>query len=371
MAAEPQLQRRVDADGSVRIELLGSWDLSNLQPQLASVAASIDGFAREAGSQWDLRQIERLDDVGALLLWRGWGRRAPALLTGPGQAAWFADLAAVADAGPAPVLRLPRGWVQALGERVRGAAHQLLQMLLLVGQVALDSIAVLRRPASTPWREISANIFRTGTQALSITALVGFLVGVVLSYLSAQQLQAYGANIFIIKILGIGVVRELGPLLAAILVAGRSGSSMTAQLGVMRVTQELDALAVMGISISGRLVMPKVLALALTLPLLVLWTDAIALIGGMLAANWQLGINYRQFLHELPFSVGISNLWLGVGKGSVFGFLIAVVACHYGLQIKPNSESLGRGTTESVVTAITVVIVVDALFAMIFANVGL
>jgi phospholipid/cholesterol/gamma-HCH transport system permease protein len=145
---------------------------------------------------------------------------------------------------------------------------------------------------------------------------------------------------------------------------------MTAQLGVMRVTQELDALSVMGISHTLRLVLPKVAALAITLPLLVLWTNAIALIGGMLAANWQLGISYRQFLHNLPDAVPVANLWLGLGKGSVFGIFIALIACHYGLRVKPNTESLGAGTTDSVVTAITVVIIVDAIFAVIFSDVG-
>jgi phospholipid/cholesterol/gamma-HCH transport system permease protein len=227
-----------------------------------------------------------------------------------------------------------------------------------------------RHPARIPWREISANIYRTGARALPIIGMVGFLVGVVLSYLSARQLHAYGADVYIVNILGIGIVRELGPMLAAILVAGRSGSSMTAQLGVMRVTEELDALSVMGISQTLRMVLPKVIALTITLPLLVLWCNAIALIGGMLAASRELGINYRQFLHNLPSAVPISDLWLGVGKGMLFGALIASIACHYGLRIKPNTESLGTGTTNSVVTSITVVILVDATIAVMFSSVG-
>jgi phospholipid/cholesterol/gamma-HCH transport system permease protein len=205
---------------------------------------------------------------------------------------------------------------------------------------------------------------------LPIIALVGFLVGVVLSYLSAEQLQTYGANIYIISILGVGIVRELGPILAAILVAGRSGSSMTAQLGVMRVTEELDALSVMGISHTVRLVLPKVIGLAITLPLLILWCNTIALLGGMLAANLELGIDYRQFLRGLPAAVPIANLWLGVGKGVLFGILIATIACHYGLRIKPNTESLAAGTTESVVSSITAVILADAAIAVMFSSVG-
>lgn len=203
-------------------------------------------------------------------------------------------------------------------------------------------------------------------QALGITALVGFLIGIVLSYLSSEQLQMFGADIFIVNILGISIIRELGPLLAAILVAGRSGSSMTAQLGVMRVTQELDALTVMGIQHSQRLIFPKIIGLGLAMPLLVLWTSAIALIGGMVAAEIQLGLSYHYFVHTLPESVPIGNLWLGLGKGAVCGMAIALIACHFGLRIRPNTESLGAGTTTSVVTSITIVIIIDAIFAIVF-----
>jgi phospholipid/cholesterol/gamma-HCH transport system permease protein len=166
------------------------------------------------------------------------------------------------------------------------------------------------------------------------------------------------------------VIRELGPLLAAILVAGRSGSSITAQLGVMRVTEELDAMLVMGISHGFRLIMPKVLALALAMPLLVIWTDAMALIGGMVSAKVELGLSPSYFIQKLPDAVPLANYMIGLGKGVVFGILIALVACHFGLRIKPNTESLGHGTTTSVVTAITVVILADAVFAIVFSGVG-
>jgi phospholipid/cholesterol/gamma-HCH transport system permease protein len=166
------------------------------------------------------------------------------------------------------------------------------------------------------------------------------------------------------------IIRELGPLLAAILVAGRSGSSITAQLGVMRVTEELDARLVMGISHGYRLVMPKVVALALAMPLLVVWTDAMALIGGMVSAKIELNLTMRYFIQKLPSAVPIVNYSIGLAKGVAFGMLIALVSCHFGLRIKANTESLGRGTTTSVVTAITVVILADAVFAIIFSGVG-
>ena len=171
--------------------------------------------------------------------------------------------------------------------------------------------------------------------------------------------------------LGVSIIRELGPVLAAILVAGRSGSAMTAQLGVMRVTEEIDAMAVMGIPHTLRLVLPKMIALAIAMPLIVLWTDAIALLGGMVAAQAELGLGMRYFLSALPEAVPVANLWLGLAKGVVFGILIALLACHYGLRIEPNTESLGAGTTRSVVAAITIVIIVDAIFAVMFSNVGI
>ncbi len=228
----------------------------------------------------------------------------------------------------------------------------------------------LRNPRTGPWREISANIYHSGFQALGITALVGFLIGVVLSFLAAEQLRNFGGDIFIVDLVGMAVIRELGPLLAAILVAGRSGSSITAQLGVMRVTEELDAMLVMGISHGYRLIMPKVLALAISMPLLVVWTDAMALIGGMAAAKAELNLSARYFLHKLPDAVALSNYVIGLLKGATFGVLIALVSCHFGMRIKANTESLGRGTTTSVVTAITVVILADAVFAIIFSDVG-
>jgi phospholipid/cholesterol/gamma-HCH transport system permease protein len=240
----------------------------------------------------------------------------------------------------------------------------------LIGTVVQDIGRFIRHPLSGPWKEVSANIYHSGFQALGITAMVGFLIGVVLSYLSAQQLRMFGGDMYLVNILGMSVIRELGPLLAAILVAGRSGSSITAQLGVMRVTEELDAMLVMGISHGFRLILPKVLALAISMPLLVVWTDAMALIGGMVSAKIEIGLSSRYFLQKLPDAVPLANYVIGLLKGVTFGMLIALVSCHFGLRIEPNTESLGRGTTTSVVTAITVVILADAVFAIVFNGVG-
>lgn len=367
---EPVLRRHAKPEGGERVELSGPWILRAFETQLAELTGQLADLARDANRHWDLSGVTRLDHAGALLLWRAWGgRRAPLLTLRPEHEALFSVLVAPQTREPRP----GRDWrdpLIGLGSRSLALRDHLLDFTHLVGRIVIDAASLLRRPREIPWLEISASIYRTGAQALFITALVGFLIGVVLSYLSSQQLKSFGADIFIINLLGVSVIRELGPVLAAVLVAGRSGSSITAQLGVMRVTEELDAMSVMGIPHSVRLILPKVVGLAVTMPLLVAWTDAIALIGGMMAANWELGLPYNLFLARLPDAVPIANLWLGLGKSVVFGILIALIACHFGLRIEPNTESLGAGTTDSVVTAITMVIVVDAAFAVMFSDIG-
>ncbi|HTZ00467.1 MAG TPA: ABC transporter permease [Rhodocyclaceae bacterium] len=335
--------------------------------------ARLTGSAGEPAATWDGLAVEALDSAGAMLLWRTWGHRLPeVLLLKPEHLRVFERIDA-AERLPGPV-RAPRSPLEGLitvGGASLGLLRQLQDFVAIVGQLALDVMHLLRRPADIPKREISANLYKSGVRAMPVNALVGFLIGVVLSYLSALQLRQFGADIFIVNILGLGIVRELGPVLVAVLVAGRSGSAMTAQLGVMRVTEEVDALATMGVSRSLRLVFPKVAALAVAMPLLVLWTTAIALLGGMVSAQLQLDISYGFFFFELPKAVPVANLWIGLAKGVVFGIFVALVACHFGLRVRPNTESLSANTTASVVTAIAVVIILDSVFAIATSDIGL
>lgn len=321
--------------------------------------------------RWDVSQVGALDHMGAQVLWAHWGNQYPAHLHATAQQRTLLDRVARYSGHTAPPT--PTGLVHhfdALGQQVLRAVSHLQGFTLLLGQLLLDLLQLARAPRRGPWRDISGHVFHFGATAMPITALVGFLIGVVLAYLSAQQLRQFGADAFIVNLLGVSLVRELGPMLAAILIAGRSGSAITAQIGVMRVTQELDAMRVMGIAPGYRLVMPRALALALAMPLISIWTTLAALLGGMLAADVALGISPSFFVHALPAAVDSANLVLAVAKTTVFGLLIALIACHFGLRIQPNTESLGQGTTASVVTSITVVILVDALFAIVFKDVG-
>jgi phospholipid/cholesterol/gamma-HCH transport system permease protein len=371
-AKEPTLTLNPGAANGPSVAADGTWQVHALAQ--GSAMATITGMLKSLQAdkvRWDLSAIDSMDHIGAQLFWNAWGKTRPAdLQLAPGQEEFFNRLETTGK------LELPRArqqrltWVMKLGFAMLLFFEHMTGFITLIGQLTLDLWRFVRAPQRGPWKEISANIFHAGFQALGITALVGFLIGVVLSFLSAQQLRAFGGDIYLVNLLGMSIIRELGPLLAAILVAGRSGSSITAQLGVMRVTEELDAMLVMGISHGFRLVMPKVLALAISMPLLVIWTDSMALIGGMLSANVELGLSPQYFISKLPDAVPLANYMIGLGKGVVFGMLIALVSCHFGLRIKPNTESLGRGTTTSVVTAITVVILADAVFAILFNGVG-
>ncbi len=366
----PQLELPTLPDAATRV--LGRWTAAEFARPglLRGLRARL--AAAPMAQEWDLRPAQQIDHIGAQLLWEHWGQRWPARMQAlPSQRS---VLERVARYTTAPPPRSPPSLAQAwsaLGAWVLNGAHELRLFMVLVGELALNLLRLARAPARMPWRDFSGHLYRIGATALPITALVGSLIGVVLAYLTSQQLRVFGADAFIVDILGIALVRELGPMLAAILIAGRSGSSITAQIGVMRVTEELDAMRVMGISHSFRLVLPRALALAVAMPLLSTWTTLSALAGGMFAADAALGITPTFFLSALPEAVQIGNLGLALGKSVVFGLLIALIGCHFGLRVQPNTQSLGQGTTASVVTSITMVILVDALFAVLFKDVGL
>ena len=369
---QPRIEQQAAPEGA-SARLLGSWTAAQFAAPGAfrAAAQALKSQARRA-ERWDLRDLTQFDHVGAQLLWNHWQRRWPAgLETSPAQRAVLDRVAQFSVETPKrkPVTL----WLRylALGAAQLRIVRHLQEFTQTVGQLLLDVLRMARAPHGAPWRDVSGNLYRVGATALPITALVGFLIGVVLAYLTSRQLRQFGADTYIVNILGVSLIRELGPMLAAILIAGRSGSSITAQIGVMRVTEELDAMRVMGISKSFRLVLPRALALAVAMPLLSAWTTVAALLGGMLASYAGMGITPAYFLTALPDAVEIGNLVLATGKSVVFGILIALIGCHFGLRVQPNTQSLGEGTTASVVASITVVILVDALFAVLFKDVGI
>ncbi|MDZ4152870.1 ABC transporter permease, partial [Methylicorpusculum sp.] len=318
----------LDQDGERSVQLSGVWNLRGLTAEPALTQKITRLVNDNKVKHWDMQNVEVLDNAAALMLWQAWGNRLPdGLQLRPEHQRLFERW----QEQVLPPLRAAKiQFWPILQKLLKDFWLQLVDVVFLLGQLFLDISYLLRHPSEIPWAEISITIYESGVRALGITALVGFLIGIVLSYLSALQLKIFGAEIYIIDILGLSIIRELGPLLAAILVAGRSGSAMTAQIGIMRVTEELDALSAMGISHSVRIILPNVAALTLIMPLISIWTDAAALIGGMFSAQNTLDISYQQFFFKLPDVVPLANVFIGIGKSAVFGLMIALIACHFG-----------------------------------------
>ena len=257
-----------------------------------------------------------------------------------------------------------------LVERVGFAAASLWRLLLaqvaFVGAVALEALALVRAPQLFRSRETASQFESVCVDAIPIVALVNFLVGIVIAYVLGVQAQRYGANLFVADGIGLGVCRELAPILASVVVAGRSGAAFTAQIGAMKVDEEVDAISTLGLSPIQVLVIPRLLALMLALPLLVFVGDVAGIAGGLVAGAWQLDIAPPVFLERVHAVLEMRHLVVGLVKAPVFAAFIALVACRMGLTVARDARSAGENTTSTVVQCIVWVIVLDAAFAIAF-----
>ncbi len=263
------------------------------------------------------------------------------------------------------------GVLHHIGERSWRAGQQLLASLSFVGETAAALLSWVAHPSRIRWRVVLFNIRSAGVDALPIVAVLSFLLGVVVAYQAADQLRQFGANIFVADLVGLSMLREFAPLITAIILAGRSGSAYAAQIGTMAVTEEIDAMRTIGLSPIEILVLPKLLALLITVPLLTVFADILGVAGGMVMAQAQLGVTYADFLGRFVNAISVQHYLVGVGKAPVFAAIIALVGCFQGLRTRGGADSVGRQTTRSVVQAIFLVIVADAVFSVMFSIVGL
>jgi len=263
---------------------------------------------------------------------------------------------------------LPRHkFLNQLGRDVCRHLDQFNGLLAFQGEITVAMLHSLARPSRLRWRAILYNLQIAGFNALPIVGLLAFLIGVVVAYQGSIQLVRYGANIFVADLVGFSILREMAPLLTAIIVAGRSGSAYAAQIGTMKVTEEIDALHTIGVSPMELLVLPKMLALLVALPLLTVYADILGVLGGMIVAQTQLNVSFADFLDRFDDAIKISSFLVGLGKAPVFAAIIALVGCFQGFRVSGSADSVGRQTTVSVVQAIFLVIVFDALFSVILS----
>ncbi len=353
---------------------LGSWTVDGLAgldrrlkrlawPEAAEVV--LDGSAVAA---MDTAGVLVLDGVARSL--EREGRRVTLRLRPNDEALLDMVRRSTAGAGPPPSPPPVRGLAR-VGRWSVEAARGAPGVLAFVGECAVAAVGGLRRPRRVRWRQVLHDLQAAGFAALPIVGLLSFLMGLVIAYQGAVQLRRYGAAIFVADLVGFAMLRELSPLVTAIVVAGRSGSAYAAQIGTMKVTDEVDALRTVGIPPLELLVLPKIAALLVALPLLSVYADVLGVAGGMIVARSELAVTYGDFLDRLGRAMRLSDYLVGIGKAPVFAAIIALTGCYQGFQVSGDAESVGRRTTVSVVQSVFAVIVVDAVFSVIFSRLGL
>ncbi len=350
----------------------GPWQLAEAQAIEAHIAACLQGPALPIDITIDTQAVSALDTSGGWLLHRlrrnleAIGHRVHFTGLRPEFAALL-DLIALRTA-PAPVATTPPPGVLArIGRAVWESGQGALGLLSFLGESTLAMARALRHPRRMRWRAIVYNLQTAGVAALPITGLLSFLLGIVIAYQGAEQLRRVGANIYIADLVGLSMLRELSPLITAIIIAGRSGSAYAAQIGTLKVTEEIDALRTIGIGSFDLLVLPKVIALIIALPLLTVYTDVMGILGGMVMAHAQLDVGFTTFIDRLDAAVSLTSFMIGIGKAPVFAIIIALVGCYQGFQVNGSAESVGQQTTISVVQSIFLVILVDAMFSIAFS----
>ena len=378
MTPQPLNPATIEQTSPQELRLSGFWTafgLGVIQKQLDAVPAPATAQATVDGSR-----IDALDTAGAwilqALLQRLRGASGTVTLQGlPPKFAKLLDVVTQqsADAAKLPVAAQPPA--PALLERVGRGALSLgehgVDLLAFVGQTAVAFAGSVAHPQRWRWRPVLFNIGSAGFDALPIVGLLSFLLGIVVAYQGADQLRQYGANIFVADLVGLSMLREFAPLITAIILAGRSGSAYAAQIGTMAVTEEIDAMRTLGIAPQELLVLPKLLALMVAMPLLTVFADMLGVAGGMLMARAQLDVTFVEFLDRFVKAVSPTAFLIGICKAPVFAAIIATVGCYQGFRTKGGADSVGRQTTRAVVQSIFLVIVADALFSVAFSALDL
>lgn len=381
--AHSQKEERKDLallrDGTqLRLGFAGIWTTQTLAEKFPLLEGILGEKQQVSDAVLDLSELQELDTAGAWLLVRT-ARRLEQLGIGVtfegAKEDWQRLLDAVArrQVPPPPPrsLPFPLSTLAKLGGATLTLAGDARALVGFLGLVTLAFLSVALRPVRLRFTSLVHHMQKTGVDALPIVGLLAFLIGVVLAYQGADQLARFGAQIYTVNLLGISVLREMGILITAIIVAGRSGSAFTAQIGTMKVNQEIDAMRTIGLDPVEVLVLPRTLALILVLPLLTFYANIMALIGGGVMVWWLLDIEPDAFLRQLQSSVTLDTFMVGMAKAPVFAFVIGLVGCFEGLRTGGNAESVGTQTTRAVVEAIFLVIVLDALFSIFFSFIGI
>jgi phospholipid/cholesterol/gamma-HCH transport system permease protein len=370
---------KTEEPGAFVFATAGDWSVATA----AELDRRLRGLQLPRGGRvaLDLAGLDRLDTAGAWLLLRtehdltARGNAVEIRNLRPHLAPLFEAVRAEGMVVPAPHPRPAHhtiaGFLAQIGEASLGLIARAFSILNFFGLICLTAGRLLVHPSRLRMTALVAQMEQTGVNAVPIVGLLAFLIGVVLAYQGADQLRRFGAEIYTVNLLGVGILRELGVLMAAIIIAGRSGSAFTAQIGTMRVNDEIDAMWTIGLDPVEVLVIPRLFGLMLTLPMLALCANLFGIFGGTLMAWGSLGITPAQFTRQLQSALYPWTFWIGLIKAPFFAFIIALIGCYEGFQVEHSAESVGRLTTLAVVEAIFLVIVADAAFSIVFSKLGI
>jgi phospholipid/cholesterol/gamma-HCH transport system permease protein len=374
IGAEAGLDRGT-VGGITRLTARGAWTIDDV----AALEGAVDEAAEAAAGRMvlDLAPVTLIDTAGAWLIHRLMAelgaRGASVELAGVSDnARRLMDAVKVGDEIPEPPP--PKAvtlvsMLEAVGRSTAGVGRDIVDVAAILGGVTRGIVRAILQPTRFRFTSVVFHLDRTGLQAVPIIFLMSFLIGGIIAQQSAFQLRYFGADIYVVDLVGVLVLRELGVLLTAIMLAGRSGSAYTAEIGSMKMREEIDALKVIGLDPNEVLIMPRVIALVLALPMLTFIADMAALLGGALVSFFYANITFETFILRLRDAVGMDTLTVGLIKAPFMGLVVGLIAANEGLKVRGSAESLGRQTTASVVKAIFTVIVADGFFAVFFASI--
>ena len=356
--------------GQTVIYPLGEWTIYN-EPQIYNELKRIEA---KGNIVWDFSGLKAFDSSGVLLFMSYYEQQKAnnnVSLRGytEEQERMYRLLLKNRIKDSIPVRK--EGIFHHIGKAAIASYDVFLDFLDFTGIIVVAFLRYFTNIKNFRYKEITYHIERSGATALLIIALTSFLVGMVISYQSSVELAKFGADIFIVDLAGISITRELAPLITAIVVAGRSGSAYTAQIGAMKITEEISAMRTMGFDPYYFLILPRMIALMIALPLLIFFADIVGIFGSMFAASLELNISYGQFIDRLQDVLTPKHFWIGIIKGPFFAVIIAMIGCFRGLQVTEDTESIGYQTTASVVNSIFFVIACDALFSVILTQWGI
>lgn len=355
------------ADGT-RLVLSGQLTLASIAP-LERALQGLPGTI----SSIDLSGVEEIDTVGAWVICRLAHEHQSEITGASPEAERLLDAVRDIDASGPMRPHRPPVWKRvplAVGDKVFAGRSGIYGVVGFFGQILIGAVSLLRHPSRFPVKALVHQMELVGVTALPIIGLMSFLIGIVIAQQGSMQLEQFGAESLTVNLVGRITLRELGVLMTAIMVAGRSGSAFAAQLGTMKLTEEIDAMRTIGISPIEVLVIPRILAATFMMLLLGFYSSVVAIVGGAVVGDLTLGIPFWTFLSRIQEVVPEHDLWVGLIKAPVFGLIVALAGCYNGLQVRGNSEEVGRRTTMAVVSAIFAVIVLDAFFAVFFTEIG-